>query len=305
MIEYFKRVSTDRKIKKVQSYCNNCWVNLLNPSEDEIDFAVKEFKLEKDNVLDGLDVFEVPRTEEENKKAYIFLRVPFNKERQHTVSFLIILDNHKIITISKEPVNVLNKIKENKIKVFTDKKINFLVKILSYISKEYNASVRKIIKEVKSDQRNLIKLKEKDISDLILREDALNDYLYSFIPLINLHKRIVKLKAIKFNEEEKEFVEDLIIDLDQTFLNCRTTLKTLSSMRDYYSASLSNKINRTITVLTIFTVFLTIPTVLSSIYGMNVPLPFQDQQNFILFFLIITIVLWIIAFISFKKIEVF
>ena len=72
-------------------------------------------------------------------------------------------------------------------------------------------------------------------------------------------------------------------------------------MRDYYSTTLTNNLNRVITVLTVFTIFLTIPTVISSIYGMNIQLPQQNNQFIFLLLAGITILIWIIAFIGFKK----
>ena len=161
--------------------------------------------------------------------------------------------------------------------------------------------MRRTLKEVKRDRRNIRKLREKDIFDLVLQEDFLNDYLSSFSPLIDMYKKILKIRSLKFKEDEKEFIEDLVIDLDQTFNTCKTSLKTITNMRDYYSTTLTNNLNRTITVLTVFTIFLTIPTVLSSIYGMNISLPFQNNPLIFLLLSGITILIWIIAFIGFKK----
>ena len=72
-------------------------------------------------------------------------------------------------------------------------------------------------------------------------------------------------------------------------------------MRDYYSTTLTNNLNRTITVLTVFTIFLTIPTLISSIYGMNITLPLQDNPGIFILLTGIVILIWAIVFIGFKK----
>ena len=59
----------------------------------------------------------------------------------------------------------------------------------------------------------------------------------------------------------------------------KQTLKTISNMRGYYSTKLSNDLNKTVTVLTLVTIFLSIPTLISSVYGMNIPLPMQGSGN--------------------------
>jgi len=169
----------------------------------------------------------------------------------------------------------------------------------------FSLSVRKILKEVKGDKRNIKKLNEKDILDLVLQEDMLNDYLFSFSPLIDMYNRILKFKDLKFKEDEREFIEDLVVDLNQTFNTCKSALKTISNMRNYYSTTLTNNLNRVITILTVFTIFLTIPAVISSVYGMNIPLPFQGIPNIFIFLVGATILIWAIIFFVFKKKKVF
>ena len=157
------------------------------------------------------------------------------------------------------------------------------------------------MKEVKKDRRNIVKLKNKDILDLVLQEDILNEYISSLYPMISMYDKILKLNVLRLDSEEKDEIEDLIVDLNQTFDTCKSVRQTITNMRDYYSTTVSNKINDSITILTIFTVFLTIPAVISSIYGMNISLPFQSNTS--LFFILVGIVLfiWAILFKFFKR----
>ena len=116
-----------------------------------------------------------------------------------------------------------------------------------------------------------------------------------------MHNQILKLKSLKFKENQKDFIENLIIDLNQTFRTCKSALKTISNMRNYYSTTVSNNINEAITVLTIFAVFLTVPAIFSSIYGMNIALPFQNNPNVIWFLLCSVVFIWVIVFILLKR----
>ena len=54
---------------EIKEFSKHCWVNVVSPSEEEIDFLVKKFRLDKELVLDGLDIFEIPRYEEENRNC--------------------------------------------------------------------------------------------------------------------------------------------------------------------------------------------------------------------------------------------
>ncbi len=300
MIEYYKKHGSFG-LKKNNGLSKSSWVKVINPTENEVKFLLEKFKLDKDSLLDGLDQNEVPRVEEDGKLVYIYLRIPTSKlENESTSSFLVILSQDNIITISRYDLEIFEKISNSKLFDTTNKERS-LLQLLFYVFRAYSLNVRRILKEVKSDRRNIRKLREKDIFDLVLQEDILNDYLSSFSPLIDMYNRILKIRSLKFKEEEKEFIEDLVVDLNQTFNTCKTSLKTITNMRDYYSTTLTNNLNRVITVLTVFTIFLTIPTVISSIYGMNIQLPQQNNQFIFLLLAGITILIWIIAFIGFKK----
>ena len=301
MIEYLIKLNQKQELQKIQKYKPNCWINVNNPSKQEIDFLVENFNLEKDLILDGLDIHEIPRIEEENNKAYIYLTIPTTKiTNEYTSSFLIIISKNILITISNSELEIIDKIKNFK-NFLTNKKTRSLLQILLFLSNSFSVKIRNILKEVKKDRRNIKNLNDKDILDLVIQEDILNDYLASFSPLIHMHAMMLKLKSIKFIEDEKEVIEDLIVDLNQTLMSCKSALKTISNMRDYYQTTISNNLNKILKILTIFTVFLTIPAVIGGIYGMNIQLPAQNTKNIFWVLSGLTIGIWGITLILFKK----
>lgn len=301
MIEYYKKTQRKLDLQKLKEYSKDCWVNVVNPDEKEIDFLVEKFNLEKDMILDGLDIYEVPRIDEEERKTYVYLTIPTSKiTNEYTSSFLIILSKNIFITISKSDLEIIDKIKTTK-NFLTNKKTRSLLQILLFLSNSFSIKIRNILKEVKKDRRNIRNLEDKDILDLVTQEDILNDYLASFSPLIHMHAMMLKLKSVKFIEDEKEVIEDLIVDLNQTLLSCKTTLKTITNMRDYYQTTLSNNLNKILKILTIFTVFLTIPTVIGGLYGMNVKLPGQNLGGVFWVLSGIVLIIWGIIFTIFKK----
>ncbi|OGJ12464.1 hypothetical protein A3K82_02915 [Candidatus Pacearchaeota archaeon RBG_19FT_COMBO_34_9] len=300
MIKYYKG-GGKAELKELEKLSPSSWLNVLNPDKEEIGFLVDKFGLEENLLIDGLDLYEMPRIEQENKNIYIFLRVPTSRiENESTSSFLIVITKNNLITMGKTDLEIFGELPKSKY-FSTDRKLRCVLQILFYVFRAFNLNVRRILKEVKRDKRNIKRLKEKDILDLVLQEDMLNDYLFSFSPLIDIYNKILKIRDLKFKEDEKEFIEDLVIDLNQTFNTCKSALKTISNMRNYYSTTLTNNLNRIITILTIFTVFLTIPTVISSVYGMNILLPFQNLPNLFMFLVGITIFIWVIILVVFKK----
>lgn len=293
------------ELAKLNNYSKGCWINVVDPSNEEVDFLVDKFNLEKDLLLDGLDIYEIPRIEEENKRAYIFLRMPTSKvANEYTSSFLVIISKDLFITISNNKLELVDKIIHTRKEFLTNQKTRSLLQVLLFLSTRYNAKIRTILKAVRKSRRDIKGLDERDLLDLVMHEDRLNDYLLSFNPLINIHSMMLRLKSVKFKEEEKEFIEDLIVDLNQTLTSCKIALKSITNMRDYYSTTLSSNLNKILKVLTIFTVFLTIPTVFASIYGMNVNLPYQNLKSIFWILGGIVVLIWGIALVVFRKAKI-
>jgi len=306
MLEFHQKVKEGEQLEKVQSYAPNTWIRVVDPNAKEIQFLIDKLGLDKENVRDGLDPFEIPRIEEEDGIVYLFLRSPSPTEdfkQEPTRSFLFAITKENIITISNENVGILDKLADSP-KFFTNGQQRALIQTIASITKSFEVSVRGIFKAVKKDKRNILNLEEKDILDLVLQEDQLNDYNSAVFPLIDICHKILKLKSIQLDADHQEFIGGLIIDLDQTLTNSSASLKTISNMREYYSTTLTNKLNKIITLLTVFTIFLTVPTVLASVYGMNVGLPWQNSGNVLWILLGILLVVWSLLFLFFKKIKI-
>ncbi|MFA5953478.1 MAG: magnesium transporter CorA family protein [Candidatus Pacearchaeota archaeon] len=279
MIEYFKKIKDEERIKKIESFEEGCWVNVTNPSDEEIEFLVKEFSLSKSNLIDGLDIHENPRFEIDNKKTYIYLTTPTeNISQEYDSSFLIIYGKNHFITFSKTSLEIFERILNEKSRFMSFLISKNLVKVLNLVSKLFEESIQKIRKEIRKNRNKLSQLKTKDIEDLINYEDKLNEYISVFEANISTYKRILRDKSLHFLKKDEQNLEDAIIDLNQTLNLCKQTLKSISNARTYYSTKLSNDLNKTVTALTIVTIFISIPTLIASIYGMNISLPFQDGK---------------------------
>jgi magnesium transporter len=310
MIEYFKRIDKKQKVRKIESPLKDSLIKCINPTAEEMDLLIKRFKLKKDLILDGLDIYENPRVEQEKGIIYLFLRSPILSEavkeqldQEPSSSFLIIITKDNMTIISKADLKLFEKIINSK-NFFTNNRSLTTLLILSSISKIFGNSVREIMKSVKRDKSNIHQYSEKELNKLVTREDSINDYLSSFSPLIDINKQIVGIKSLRFTDKEKEFIEDLAVDLNQTLNTCNNALKSITNTRGYYTVTLTNKLNKTMTLLTFFTVFLTIPTMMFSLYGMNISLPLQTHP-FVFPILISTIViLWICMIFVLKKMKI-
>ena len=305
MISYYKRDVRKKEMVEISEFSRDCWVNVVSPTEEEVDFLVEKFKLDKELVLDGLDIYEIPRFEEENKNSYLYLRIPtFKIENESTGSFLVVVSSNAMITISDERLELFDRMFKTKKNFFDNLPAKDLINILFILSNKFSYWIRKISKDVKKDRKNLSLLNEKDILDLSIQEDILNDYLSSLEPMRNLYRAVSKSRDLRFKESERDFIEDLTIDIDQTISLCISSLKSITNMRDYYSTILSNNRNQILKVLTIFTIFLTIPMVLSGLYGMNIMLPLQSHPDAFWFLMGFVVIVWTGSLLLLRKLKI-
>ena len=92
-----------------------------------------------------------------------------------------------------------------------------------------------------------------------------------------LMMKISRTNILKLNEEERDFLEDLIVETSQALEMANTYTNILNSTLDAFASIISNNQNEVLKRLTTLTIFLSVPILIASIYGMNVPIPYQDR----------------------------
>lgn len=174
-----------------------------------------------------------------------------------------------------------------------------LLKVLSLVNRDFETVTLRIIKFVNTRSSKLKRLNVKEIENIIEQEEILNGFISAYSYHLLVYERV--MKKMRLYEDDEDLAEDLMIEIHQGLDICKSTLKTISNMRARYEIYLSNRLNKTITILTIFTVFMSIPSTISAIYGMNVALPFQTDPSAFTYVISIAVLIWIVMFFYFKR----
>ena len=208
MISYFKRTIRDKGLRKLPGFETGCWINVVAPTKKELDFLEKKFKLNKQNLESGLDANEIPRVEIEEGRYYIFLKsISFNLEGGME-TILIVLDESFIMTLARNKLSFLSKLERGEVNFFTTQRKKVLLKIFSLLDEEFERATLEIVKKVKSERRLSEAFGEKEINDLLLQEDKLNDLVFTYYYSILVYKKIIK--SIQFFEEDQELIDCLL-----------------------------------------------------------------------------------------------
>ncbi|RXK18084.1 magnesium transporter CorA family protein [Macrococcus sp. DPC7161] len=272
--------SDEMTMIKSDKFQYNNWVNLIQPSREEMEEVAEYFNIPIEFIEDPLDPEESARIEydEDTNSTLIISDFPIvDKNIRQTESYItvpigIILSKGYIITICSHEHDMFNKLINRKFDLRM--KSRFLLEVLLTVSTKYNNTLKKINRErVKIESNLRHSLTSKQLYELMEIEKSLVYFLTSLTANGDTIKKIFRSRSIKLYDEDKELLEDLMIENTQAMNTTELYTRILESITGSYSSLISNEMNNIMKVLTLFTVFLTLPTLVFSFFGMNVHLP--------------------------------
>ena len=305
MIKFYK--SNNGFVERIEKEEKNCWIDLISPTEEEIDEVCKITNVEKELVLKMLDEEEIPRIEIEDNSTLIVIDTPIIEESNKYSTLplgIIIPKSSYIITISSRKLELLKLFKRGKVKnVNLSLKSRFLIRLLYENAKIYLKYLRKIDDRIDKAEKDLHELSENEelISNLSI-EKSLVYFITSLKENKKIIEKIFKGNIIKMYEEDIDLLEDALIENEQAMEMANIYREILSSVSDTYEAIISNNLNTTMKVLTSITIIFSIPTMISSFMGMNVDLGHLASMKYaFVILLVVSIIISIIIAVIFKK----
>ena len=307
MIEIFKK--TEGELKRIKEFEKYSWVNLSNPTNEELEKLVQELNIPLDFLMDPLDLDERARTEIDEKCILIVLRIPQINEENVDIPFItlpvgIILTEDLIVTIcSKKNIIWENFIKNTKVKEFSSKNRN---RLILYIFQKtailYLRYLQKINKRTAEVEKNLHEaMKNEELITLLNLEKSLVYFTTSLRSNELMMERLQRTDILQSHPDDNDLLEDAIIDNKQAIETANIYSNILSGMMDAFASIISNNLNIVMKFLTSVTIILMLPTLVASIYGMNVNLPFQDSPYAFLITVSISFILSAIGVLIFIK----
>lgn len=281
MITHFYRSSTNGALESLAAPRSGGWTHVVSPNEGELQSLIEEFGLEETIVEDIRDFFEVPRFEQEGSVSYFFTRYPYDIPDLDidTAPILVILGDTFLLTIAAQEVPFLYPFTEGKKAFETIHMTALFLDFLSALVLSYDKKLTQLRKRVYHDMGRVRSMKGKDLQRLVFIEQELNETLSSLVPTLAWVTQLNKGNYLRMFSDDRELLEDLLIDGGQLIDSTKSILKTIQNIRTASEAMLTQSLNNTIRTLTAVTIVLTIPTLISSLFGMNVPLPFQNNSQ--------------------------
>lgn len=286
-----KIYSTDletNKIEEIKEFKKGSWISLVNPSEIEIKKVCENVNIQEDFIRDALDSEEKARIDKEDDdgKTLFVVDVPIIEKNEENDVYttmplgMIVVRDDFFITISLRKNKIIEDFEKRKIKNFqTYKKSKLIFQILYLNSSYYLAYLKQINKETEIAEYILKNsMKNKELLKLLSLEKSLVYFTTSLKSNELVMEKTMRGKIIKLYEEDEDILEDAITENRQAIEMAKIYSDILNGTMDAYASIISNNLNGVMKFLTSITIVLAIPTMISSFWGMNVNLPFQDNK---------------------------
>lgn len=298
---YFRNIRS-QILETIDEPRRGSWIRVTDPSPEQLKKLEKLYSLDADLLADGVDLYEAPRIEHDNGNLYIYVRYsrPMG-EYTSTHPLLIVVMPDMLLTVSRTEAEPINRLVESGT-VVTTQKLKLVLQILEELNKGYRQHLNSVTKKILGTRNRLQKtiVTNNDILNFIDVEEDLNEFLAALQPYgIVLHS-LLNGKYMKLHEEDEDLIEDLQLSASELTELTKSRLKTIQNIREAYNTIATNNLNKVFKRLTSIAIFMSVPTIMSGIYGMNIDLPFQDNKN--AFWIVIGITVTIMtAFILFFR----
>ncbi|EPB9414651.1 magnesium transporter CorA family protein [Clostridium perfringens] len=311
MIQIYKSLSeNDGTLKKIASLEPGCWVNIIAPSQEELLLISKKTGVPLEFLRAPLDDEETSRIEIEGDFILIIVDIPFTEMEDNSLTYdtyplAIIHTKNELITVCLKNSKVLTDFSSNKVRNFYSfKKSRFILQILNRVSTYYLLYLRQIDKKSIMIEKRLHKsMKNRELVQLHSLSKSLVYFSTSLKSNEITLEKMLKLDVIQRYEEDKDVLEDVIIENKQAIEMTDIYSNILGSTMDFFASVISNNLNIVMKVLASVTILMSTLTVISGIYGMNfdyLPL-LHHPYGFHIIMTVSVILCGVIAFILYKK----
>ena len=279
------------------------WIHLTQPTSEEISKVSKITNIPANVINSTLDAEETAHIDIDDDFTLVVVDTPVMEVEDqypdiHKFSaspFGIIFNNDYFITTTLQSSSIEKDLTSRWMKNFaTNKHIKLTIQILFRNAAKFVTLLKYVDKDSELIQARLHEsMNNKELFELMSLGKSLV-YLSTGLNANQLVlERIKRLELFRQYEEDVDLIEDAIIENRQAMEMCSIHRDILNGAMDAFASVISNNVNTVMKTLTVVTMVLTIPTLVASLFGMNVDLPFEE--NGFLIALFISLVLSIIG----------
>ncbi len=269
------------------------WIDVVDPTGEEIRQVSEGLKITLDDILDSLDPDERPRFEDEDDYFLLMYRLPMVEGQKSGVYITspvgFFVRKKKLVTVHSSKVDLLSYFHERKRVRQIKSSHEILVSILGSSVRRVDFFMRQVQQKLTGFRSTIVRsMKEEAAQEAYQLSNDLIFFDASIFGNLNAISQMLRHRLKDFSKDLTERLEDIEIDTRQQHDAATMFKEMLSTTLDAYQSSISNNLNLVLKILASISLILMLPTLIASLYGMNVGLPLESNPH----------AFWIIAIIS-------
>jgi magnesium transporter len=280
MINYFK--TSEGELNKLDSPVTGSWINVVDPTPEEIAFLTEEIEIFPDLINYSLDLDEMPRIERDEDEGYTFilLRIPhFQGENVDvpyaTIPLGIIIVDGVIVTVCRHETDILKPLLNGKYRgLKTGKRYRFVLYVFLETASRYLSHLRNINRTTEALEDQLQKsTRNREVLELVKYQKSLTYFATALRSNEVMMERVQRMKLFNQYDEDADLLEDVITENQQAIQMTSIATEILAGMMDAFASIISNNLNGVLKALAALTIIVSLPGTVAAFYGMNVTLP--------------------------------
>ena len=267
--------NTTNGLRTIDTWEPNCWVQVTCPTQEDVNFLENELKIPDYYISDIADTDERARYDIDEGWILIILRIPYVKETRSrtpytTIPLGIIMKGDVLITVCNFETNMMIDFvtyQQKRGLGFTDS-VDMVFRLFLSSAVWYLKRLKQISARIDKAKQNLDKnVNNADLINLSRLQDSLTYFVTSIRGNENL---LSKLKfKLPVDELDADMIEDVNIEMSQARETTNIYSNILDSTMDTYANIINNNMSSVMKMLTSISIILMFPTLIASLFGMN------------------------------------
>jgi magnesium transporter len=307
MIEVFR--TTSRGLERVTEITPGCWANAVSPTPDEVAWLQTFLEAPKDFITYPLDPDERARTEREDGATLIVLRVPMvlgpdDDVPYTTVPLGIVMTDGHIATIGRYETGVIQTMASQRVRgLSTAKRNRFVLQLLLLTAQRYQTHLAEINRSVDVLEDRLQRsLRNQEVLELLRHQKSLVYFTTALKANEIVLQRLKRSRLFDAFPDDEDLLEDALTETQQAIEVVGITGSILAGTMDAFASIISNNLNSVMKFLASVTIVLSIPTIMTSAFGMNVGLPSDGHPtSFALIMLVIVLICAVVIVLFWRR----
>jgi magnesium transporter len=278
------RCSTDAGLERPSTPTPGCWLHVVEPTPAELN-TVRDFGVPPDLLTHVSDTDERPRVEHAGDTVLVVMHYPLRvtepgRPPWRTLPISVLATPNGVVTIAPQPARFLDPLLAGEVAdLSTARGLEFILRVFWQLADACLAGLREIDADVDKLEGALKRsLRNEEVLGLLEFQKSLTFFTTALKANELVLERLHQMTSLHWADQDQELLADVRVEVRQAIEMVDISDNILSQTMDAFASIVSNNLNSVMKMLTSVTVMLAVPTLIASIYGMNVRLPGEHSE---------------------------